>query len=267
MSISTGDLLERIAALEADANARHAAQRRTRRRARWFAIAVVVLAAVAMPATMLASHLFNDVATSSTFHDSISRVFGARITTGCGVGIYCPTAPVTREQMAGFLGRGLGRIDHGVAGPVPVGTSETDITSATIRAGNVQGGTAFIQVSASGYAFTSADNATTCVPCQVNFYVVGGASTSIYGVATVTNVNISVKEIDSFAITWRVAVPTGVDQTFTLYADQEQGVGAMSAFASLTVTYVPFDGDGGNGFEAPAPLPGERGPGRSATGD
>ncbi len=47
---------------------------------------------------------FSDIA-SSTFIDDIHWLFYEGITVGCGSGRYCPTASVTREQMAIFLVR------------------------------------------------------------------------------------------------------------------------------------------------------------------
>jgi hypothetical protein len=52
---------------------------------------------------------FSDVA--GTFTDDINRLAAAGITKGCNPpdnNLFCPTDPVTREQMATFLARGLG---------------------------------------------------------------------------------------------------------------------------------------------------------------
>ncbi len=46
---------------------------------------------------------FTDVPGDHLFHDYIETVFRNGITAGCGAGVYCPTAPVTRAQMAVFL--------------------------------------------------------------------------------------------------------------------------------------------------------------------
>lgn len=51
---------------------------------------------------------FSDIA-SSTFIDDIHWLFYEGITVGCGGGNYCPTASVTREEMAIFLVRAF---DH-----------------------------------------------------------------------------------------------------------------------------------------------------------
>ena len=47
---------------------------------------------------------FTDIR-SSPFLDDIHWVFYEGITTGCTATTYCPTANVTREQMAAFLRR------------------------------------------------------------------------------------------------------------------------------------------------------------------
>jgi hypothetical protein len=50
---------------------------------------------------------FSDIG-SSQFVDDILWLAASGITSGCGHERFCPTAPVTREQMASFLARGLG---------------------------------------------------------------------------------------------------------------------------------------------------------------
>jgi hypothetical protein len=50
-----------------------------------------------------ASGLFADVPASSPFAPWIEQLFQDGVTGGCGGGNYCPTAPVTRAQMAVFL--------------------------------------------------------------------------------------------------------------------------------------------------------------------
>ena len=52
---------------------------------------------------------FNDITSSDVLFalESISDIYYAGITTGCGNGRYCPDQPVTRAQMALFLARAL----------------------------------------------------------------------------------------------------------------------------------------------------------------
>lgn len=50
-----------------------------------------------------------------------------QITTGCGTGVYCPAAPVTRESMALFLMRMGGKLTPAIIEPVPVSDSVTQL--------------------------------------------------------------------------------------------------------------------------------------------
>ena len=51
---------------------------------------------------------FTDVPPAHPFYNEISKLSAYRITAGCGIGSYCPDAPVTREQMAIFIERAIG---------------------------------------------------------------------------------------------------------------------------------------------------------------
>ena len=51
---------------------------------------------------------FTDVPTDHPFFRYVEALAAAGITGGCGTGIYCPTNPVTRGQMAVFLSIALG---------------------------------------------------------------------------------------------------------------------------------------------------------------
>jgi len=101
-------------------------------------LAVVALAATlaAFPLGTLASHDFADVADSNPFHTDISALAASGVTTGCGGGNYCPSAFVTREQMAAFMNR-LGALQ---AGKTPVvNAAELDgLTSGQFLRSDVQ---------------------------------------------------------------------------------------------------------------------------------
>ncbi|HNA88653.1 MAG TPA: S-layer homology domain-containing protein, partial [Anaerolineales bacterium] len=56
----------------------------------------------------------------------IERLYSAGITGGCGNGNYCPTAPVTRAQMAVFLLKGI-HTSSFTPPAVGVGTGFTDV--------------------------------------------------------------------------------------------------------------------------------------------
>jgi hypothetical protein len=57
--------------------------------------------------------LFNDVPASSPFCRWIEELARRGVVTGCGGGNYCPTAAVTREQMAVFIAGTFGLALYG----------------------------------------------------------------------------------------------------------------------------------------------------------
>jgi len=85
---------------------------RSSRPPRLLAGLALALTVVAFPLGTLASHDFADVPDSNPFHADISALAASGVTTGCGGGNYCPSAFVTREQMAAFMNR-LGALAPG----------------------------------------------------------------------------------------------------------------------------------------------------------
>jgi hypothetical protein len=59
------------------------------------------------PACVPGAEMFNDVPASSPFCPYIEELVRLGITGGCGGGNYCPSASVTRQQMAAFLVKAL----------------------------------------------------------------------------------------------------------------------------------------------------------------
>jgi hypothetical protein len=57
--------------------------------------------------------MFTDVTCPSLFADWIEELFAEGITGGCGPGIYCPSQPNTRGQMAVFLTKTFGLLLYG----------------------------------------------------------------------------------------------------------------------------------------------------------
>ena len=92
---------------------------------RWgLILAAVVTALVVAPATVWATHAFQDVPDDNTFHEDIEAISEAGVTKGCNPPAnteYCPEDDVTREQMAAFLNR-LGALE---AGATPVVDART----------------------------------------------------------------------------------------------------------------------------------------------
>ena len=52
--------------------------------------------------------IFSDVPCGGTFSDWIEELFAEGVTAGCSDGLYCPTSPNTRGQMAVFLAKAFG---------------------------------------------------------------------------------------------------------------------------------------------------------------
>ena len=52
--------------------------------------------------------MFTDVPASSPFCRWVEELARRGVTSGCGGGNYCPSAPITREQMAVFLSVAFG---------------------------------------------------------------------------------------------------------------------------------------------------------------
>ena len=57
--------------------------------------------------------MFSDVPASSPFCPWIEELARRGVVTGCGGGAYCPTSPVTREQMSVFLSVTFGLLLYG----------------------------------------------------------------------------------------------------------------------------------------------------------
>jgi hypothetical protein len=80
------------------------------------------------------STTFTDVPSTYWAYDFIERLYNAGITSGCSTSpmMYCPTASVTRAQMAIFILRGI----HGSAyvPPAATGTIFSDVSTSTFGA-------------------------------------------------------------------------------------------------------------------------------------
>jgi hypothetical protein len=116
--------------------------------------AVVVAVMLAIPVTLYASHQFNDVPSSHTFHEAISWMADNGITQGCNPPAntnYCPENSVTRGQMAGFMKRFHDTFIAGGASGIGLGFATRSVSDAT-SAGNgvVQGLSLNVDVSQSG---------------------------------------------------------------------------------------------------------------------
>jgi len=160
-----------------DTSTKGRSTRRIRWPRRWWTRATVVaavIAAIAAPAAW-ANHTFSDVPASSPHHTDVTNIADAGITGGCATGLYCPADPVRRDQMASFLGRGLGRIASeqvDFVTTVPSATITT-VSDADIVVPGVSGGQQLLYLQATFTAF--ANNA---AKCNFGIRLHDGATTS-----------------------------------------------------------------------------------------
>ncbi|MEO6349165.1 MAG: S-layer homology domain-containing protein [Candidatus Limnocylindrales bacterium] len=154
---------------------------------------LTVAVALALPAVALASDQFNDVLSENPFHDDISAIADAGITSGFGDGGYHPTANVTRQAMAAFLHRGFGRIalssgntlltasvdvaqgDSSSVGYVPVRSVTIDVPGATNEFSPNQ----FVHVLGRVAFFDSMSNSVDGCPCEFIAFIRDTTSNTI----------------------------------------------------------------------------------------
>lgn len=214
-----------------------------RRRARFIAVATLGLALI-LPATALASHVFSDVPNTMSGHNAIAAVAGARITVGCTPTTYCPTANVTREQMAIFLQRGLSRVAG--AQDLAAGTlTDVDETqnSMTMTIGGNSGGTQFVKVDAS---FTGEVQDATGCPCTIFVYIRTDSGWSSEG----TGVTVNSEGWYSGATTLTFPADTGTTETIFTTAVQDS-TGVISIYTDMSAISGAFGSAGTDVAGAP----------------
>jgi hypothetical protein len=220
--------------------------------------ALVIGVAIAFPLGVIASHQFSDVPNTNTYHADIDALADAGVTTGCGDGTtFCPSAFVTREQMAAFMNR-LGALGPGKAPVVNAdkvdGFHAADLHRVAFNAVGVlingslapTTGTVSTQINlpAPGFLIVSG-NTTLYSPstvgnstCQLQYQGGGAMSGSYHQTSTgspgVTN-----------QCTSQTVATTCTAGTLTLEFYVVAGTGDTSAQdASIIVQYVPFDATG-----------------------
>jgi hypothetical protein len=237
-----------------------AAPHRPRRRLSTMAVAVLMLLAV--PAIALANHQFSDVPTGSTFHNAISDLADAGIVTGCAAGQYCPSNPVTRAQMAGFMTRGLGSSAAATGAIVQSEAAEYFVATVDLKPGSISGGTVYVAVDAD---VSVVDTVGDC-PCGVYvglYDVTNDQDSPAFTVFLVPSETVDGGTAASGSVHWVFEVPSGVTGTYGVYADifamgpeplGTTGIGVEEPFllANIVAQYTPF------GSTEAAPPPGSK---------
>jgi hypothetical protein len=201
--------------------------------------AVGLLAAAG--AAVASTGTFTDVPTTHPFRTEIMAIASGGIAEGYPDGRYRPTLPVSRQTMAAFLVRGLGRAAHQSGAVTATGT--TDRTIATVT----------LEHAASGYvvlngATSAAIDADHLCPCLVETRLASGASRSPASQDELGNEEHPGGEVvAATANTWVVPVHGAGTSTFSLLGrrvNATSGSPVTTFDGSLTAQFVPFDGGG-----------------------
>ena len=215
---------------------------------------------LALPVTISASHQFTDVPNSHTFHSAISRLYGARLTTGCTATTFCPSANVSRGQMAAFLNRGLGRASSGwnATGYNDdwAALNDNSLGTLTLVHGGATGGTGLVLFTASVTAYTK--QVGVC-PCALAVWVrdtnSGEESPAMFqtitDIASPPDANAFSWYETSVSINHTFIVPSGVTHAYVLGVaihptTPPTDVNGSGAEWSMTAVYIPFGWNGGN---------------------
>ena len=226
---------------------------RPRLRPRPFIAASALALVLILPGAVLAGHLFSDVPNTNGFHDAISHLAGAGVTSGCGPATYCPKAAVTREQMAGFLNRGLGRVavadvQTAISGAEPATVGTLEITPG-IAAGALAGANQFLEAT---YAGTVRFTDVTGCPCTVGaFLTANGVPMSPHSVATtVTAAGTFTPLVASGVVEVTGSSPVTV-ALVTHLIDSGGESTAYTVWATIIAETIPFGSTGGDTLSSP----------------
>jgi hypothetical protein len=194
------------------------------------AVVIVALTMVILPLGVFALHQFGDVPDSNTYHNDIDAIADAGVTTGCGGGNYCPSAFVTREQMAAFMNR-LGALGPGKV-PV-VNADKVDGFNGT----DLAFGTATIPSGMTVTGFYYWDAGTTLDNGDVQFALeLPGLAPVALGTDSVNFAPSAYSQDDDATCSGSAAAPTAPSGRFCIYI------------------YAAANVEGAEGFGAPSPF-------------
>lgn len=225
-------------------------------------LVLVLTLAIGVP-VVLATDGFIDVPTSSLHHDDVNRLATAGVTVGCGVDassnpLFCPNFAVTREQMATFLVRGLGRIAEAgwynmILTPADADGTPVTIVIATGIPATALESSGYLKID--GYATFTANDPN---PCRVS---VGGSIRDGVGGPQLSEVPTSPPQQSllpggyaTVAFNDVVQVGSGtyeIVMSASAYDVTSTDGCASTVGGNIAVTYIPFDGDANNPPPAP----------------
>jgi hypothetical protein len=205
------------------------------------AIATLVATTTVATVAVASTDTFSDVPVDHPFRAEISALATTGIAAGYPDGRYQPLAPVSRQAMAAFLARGLGRA--GQAGGAASGPGTGDRTVATVAIHHRASG--YLVVQAAATATVTADEQ---CPCLLETRLVAGAlqsPTTRDELAGEAHAGGSV--VGSTANAWVVPVFGAGSTSVRLVArrvNAATGNPTTQFEGSMTAHYVPFDATG-----------------------
>ena len=207
-------------------------------------ISVLVCTAIAVPGSVWAVTTFTDVPTSHTFYKEISAVAGAGIAQGFGDGTYRPGIDITRQAMAAFMERGVGRAasHDGVA---QVLDDYSQVAAVAMDAGATgAGANGFMHVSGMVFAETQAATTINC-PCIVDVFLYDGDNSHAHSYLEVPRLLDGQNAIGSTSLETVIAVDGDSTHLYRLVTNASNAFGdGITATGSVTATYFPLSGDG-----------------------
>lgn len=209
---------------------------RPRHRQRIAPALVLALLGALVPLSLLAANPFGDL-TGSVHDADIDAIYNAGVTTGCDPVSYCPTANVTRQEMASFLAR-LG----GLGGHPPVANAATlqgYAPSGLVRVAQALGtnttGNDFMDITATP-SYAELPGAVVTINAPSSGYVLVNSSVSVSSAQQIT-VNARVRDI----------TPGAPDSAISPQAGRFDSSG--SGTGTLNITYLfPVSGAGAKMF-------------------
>jgi hypothetical protein len=221
------------------------------------AAVVLVLALVAFPLGVLASHQYSDVPDSNPFHGDITAITNAGVTSGCGGGKYCPDRNVTRAEMAAFMNR-LGALAANKTPVVNADKLDGYQANGLVRA-------AYAGVSDSARVGSNGTVLTAYITAPSAGYLLISASSDVYNTGSGDSPECYLKVdgdslLDSFREMGLTGAATATNEEncetdgsmivcagdHTVYLEGTMNAGTTFDEAHMNVLFVPFGPSGGS---------------------
>ena len=212
-------------------------------------IAIAAGSLITAPVAVFASHQFSDVDSNHPFHKEIGVVADAGIAQGFNDGTYRPGNNVTRQAMAAFLERAVGRVGFDSSATADIGAGGLLARSAVVAEVGVKAGAAgeesngFIVLLGSARAASGSPGSCPCrvyLELMVNGELITDTSTDVPSAADESGQARTIASISA-------VVPIAGDESasYQLVArTDDSNVSSMLVGGELTALYVPLGPDG-----------------------